>query len=197
MDDPRFDELPISYRLSQRAMLAAVATLLFSRSLAIPRWPILAKWSLAAVIGGIVVFALVVSSYVVIRYPYLSLVQTRDGDVFSAQFTSKTLAKITKTVGLLTLFLLLGVLVGVTAVEGIANPWQVAALAYVLILFLFVTHLCFGYDADSNPTIATFIRSTLGLGVVLMPLFIPVLVVGSLRCRRLLDAATASLPTSE
>ena len=197
MDDPRFDELPFSYRLSQRAMFAAVATLLFSRSLAVPRWPILAKWLLAAVIGGIVVFALAVSSYVVIRYPYLSLVQTRDGDVFSAQFTSKTLARITKTVGLLTLILLLAVLVVVTAVKGIANPWQVAVLAYVLILFLFVTYLCFAYDPDSNPTIATFIRSTLGLGIVLMPLFIPVLIVGSQRCHRLLDAATVRLPPSD
>ncbi len=191
MDDPSFDDLPLSYRLSQRAMLAAVATLLFSRSLAMPQWPILARWLFASVIGGIVIFALCISSYVVVRYPYLSLVQTHDGDVYSAQFTSKVLARIMKTVSLMILFLLLAVLVGVTAVKGIANPQQVAALAYVVILFLFVVYLCFGYDPVLNPTIATFIRSTLGLGIVLMPLFIPVLVVGSLRCRRLLEAETS------
>src|SRR6056297_504680 len=197
MNDPSFDELPFSYRLSQRAMLAAVAALFFSRSLAVPRWPIRARWLLAAVIAGIVAFALSVSAYVVIRYPYLSLVQTRDEDIFSAQFTSKALVKVTKTVGLLTLFLLLAVLVGVTVIAGIVNPWQVVALAYVLILFLFVAYLCFGFDPVANPTLATFIRSTLGIGIVLMPLFIPVLVVGSQRCRRLLDAETSRLDTPE
>ena len=197
MNHPTFEDLPFSYRLSQRAMLAAVATLLYSTSLAVPRWPILGEWLFGATVAGIAAFALTISSYVVIRYPYLSLVQTRDGDIFSAQFTSKVLARITKTVGFLTLLVLLAVLAGVTAVKGIANPWQVVALAYVFILFLFVAYLCFVYDPNAHPTIATFIRSTLGLGIVLMPLFIPVLIVGSHRCRRLLDAETARLHASE
>lgn len=90
--------------------------------------------------------------------------------------------------------LILAVLVGVRAVKGIVPPSQVAALAYVLILFLFVAYLCFGFDPERSPTIATFIRSKLGLGVVLMPLFVPFLIVGSVRCRRLLDAESSHQP---
>ena len=188
MDAPEFKDLPLSYRLSQRGMLAAVSTLLFSRTLAAGQWPVAAKWGLGGLVGCIVVFALLASCYVVIRYPYLSLVQTSDGDIFSNQFTSQTLARVTKALSLLILILLLGVLVYVTWTKGIANLLLASSLAYVAILFAFVVFLSFRYDAELHPTVATFIRATLGFGILLSPVFIPVLMIGSVRCRRLLDA---------
>lgn len=193
MTTPSFNDLPFSYRLSQRSMLAAIGSLIFARNLAMAQWPVAAKWLLTLLVGAIVIFALITSSYVVIRYPYLSLVKTHDGDVFSAQFTSKTLARITKSVGLLTLFISIVVLAGIAAVEGIQLPQHVIALSYVLSLFFFVLFLCFWYDPIDNPTISTYIRSTLGLGIILIPFFIPVLIIGGLRCRRLL-AQVATQP---
>jgi len=187
MNDPEFEDFPISYRLSQRSMLAAIVTLLFSRRLFAPQWPDAMKWVLAGVIASIVVFALVASCYVVVRYPYLSLVQPSDGDMLSKQFTSKLLTRVTKAVGLATLSVLLFVLVLASWNNGIASVSEALLLAYVAILFCFLVYLCFFYDAELHPTIATFIRSTLGLGIPLFPFFIPVLIVGSIRCRRLLE----------
>lgn len=189
MDEPEFNDLPLSYRWSQRGMLAAVSTLTFSWSLAAPQWPVFAKWGLAGVVACVVGFALLTSCYVVIRYPYLSLIRTRDADVYSEQFTSRALARVTKALSLVVLFVLLVVLVYATWTKGIVNLLQVLSLAYVTILFFFVVYLHFFYDAELHPTVATFIRSTLGIGIILIPLFLPILLVGSARCRRLLDAA--------
>jgi hypothetical protein len=187
MDEIEFKDLPTSYRLSQRGMLAAVVTLMFSRTLAAPQWPIAAQCVLGGLIGCIVAFALFAASYVVIRYPYLSLVSTRDGDIFTQQFTSKTLARVTKFVSLATLSILLLALIYVAWTKGITGALQAFSLAYIAILFCFVLYLCFFYDAEIHPTVATFIHSTLGLGIILVPFFIPVLVVASSRCRGLLE----------
>ena len=48
--------------------------------------------------------------------------------------------------------------------------------------------LTFKYDPVTHPTVATYIRSTIGIGVLLFPIFIPALIVGGIRCRRLLEA---------
>lgn len=186
MDAPDFKDFPWSYRMAQRSMLAAVGMLYFLLKIArIPGGAPLI-WGIAALAVGVILFALVIAAYVVVRYPYLSLVSARDGDVFSSQIRSTFLLWILKSVGLLALIILVGVLVVVALEKGGEKPLLYLVLAYFVVLVLFVLYLCFWYDPTSSPTIATFMRSTLGIGIVLIPLFLPVLVVGSVRCRRLL-----------
>ena len=61
----------------------------------------------------------------------------------------------------------------------------------VTILFLFVIHSCFFYERELHPTVATFIRVTLGFGIVLVAFFVPILVIGSDRYRGLVEDETA------
>ena len=68
---------------------------------------------------------------------------------------------------------------------------QIATFAYVATLFGFVMFLTFFYDAELHPTVTTFIHATLGVGVVFVPFFIPILIIGSIRCKRLLDSVVA------
>lgn len=189
MDAPKFKDFPLSYRLSQKAMIAATATLAFSSKLAMGKWPPFAQVVLATVVGFIVVVALVAASYVVIRYPFLSLVHASDGDVFSQQFKSKSLLRVAKVTALLTVTSLFVSLVFLCLSKANVGPGAICSLVYFTFLLGFTLFLCFFYEADRHPTVATFIRSTLGIGIVLAPLFLPVLAIGSLRCRRLLFSA--------
>ncbi|MEL6109405.1 MAG: hypothetical protein AAFU85_25640 [Planctomycetota bacterium] len=187
--NPSFDDLPFSYRLSQRAMAAAAVIAIFGgRAIAAPRRPAAVRWGLAAVIGACALFSLITSCYVVIRYPYLSLVQTADGDIFSKQFTSKTVARLTKAVGLTAITIVLMALIGIALNKGVTDWVHGIALWYVSTLFLFVVYLCFFHDPELHPTVATFVRSTLGLGILLFPVLFPVLMIGSLRCKQLLES---------
>ena len=188
MDELSFEDLPLSFRLSQRSMLAAVGILLLSQTLRVQQWPIAARWWLAAVVSTIVCFALFISAYVVIRYPFISLVETSDEDIFAQTFTSKTLTRLTKATALTILGVILLSMALVLFTKGNLTVFYAISIIYVTVLFGFVCYVCFFYDAESHPTLATFIRSTLGVGIVLSPLFLPILAVGSYRCRLMLDA---------
>ena len=60
-----------------------------------------------------------------------------------------------------------------------------------LMLFLLVR-----YNLIAHPTIATFVRVTIGFGVLLFPVYIPALMIGSMRCERLLAKTEIQLATS-
>jgi hypothetical protein len=198
MSDISYQQLPLAYRLSQWSMGGVLLIIVVVRRLAMPQWPMVAKWSVLSVTGCIFVFALGAASYVVIRYPYLSLIQLRDEDKHSAFFSSPTIARLICWLGLLTLFLFTGMAVGIAAREGGENPILIIAAIYAVVLFLFVLFLCVRYDPVRHPTIATFIRSTLGVGVLVVPLFIPILIIATLRCRRLLaDTPTFCPPPND
>lgn len=187
--DPAFSDLPFSYRLSQRAMAcAAVVAMLGAKAVAKPQRPAVIRWSFAAVIGAIILFSVITSCYVVIRYPYLSLVETADGDIFSRHFTSKFLGRATKALGLTIITIVLMALVGVALNKGVTDWVHAAMLWYVPTLFLFVVYLCFFHDPELHPTVSTYIRSTLGFGILLFPVLFPVVIIGSVRCKQLLDS---------
>ena len=188
IDAPRFNDLPLSYRMSQHGMLTAITTVLFSWSFLGKNWPDLVKLGLIVAVIGFVFFALCLSAYVVLRYPYLSLVDTRDGDVFKRQFKSRFLSRVTKLLGLGVVGLLFFAVVVAGLSDGIKNPGQAVLTIYVSLLFAFLLFLCFRHSDQRYPAVSTFIRSTLGLGIVLAPLFIPILILGNWRCNRLLDA---------
>ena len=170
-------------------MLASVGVVFFARHLPIQRLgPALqiVTWTIVAGIAGLSVS---MSCYVVIRYPYISLVSTSDEDTFSKQFVSKRLMFVAKLILPIGLFRFC-VLTTTAFFNG--DGFQIvraAVMAYFYIQFVFTLFLCFWYDPVTHPTVATFIRATLGIGLILVPLLLPVLFIGSIRCKHLLDAA--------
>jgi hypothetical protein len=138
-----------------------------------------------AVIGLMVLVSLAVSCYVVIRYPYLSLVPTSDKDHFAKHF-SLSGTWLYKVLKLLAVAATAVLIVSIIAL-GVDDLRKVLTLIYGIIMFGFLIFLTFVYDPVSHPTVATFIRATLGIGILLFPIFLPAVLIGSLRCRWLLD----------
>jgi len=71
--------------------------------------------------------------------------------------------------------------------HGFSDEWAYFVFGYSSILLAFMIFYATTFRPQTHPTIATFIRATLGLGVVLFPLYIPALIIGSARCKVLLD----------
>jgi len=192
MSDITYERLPKSYRLSQSTMLASVGFLFFARQLPFQFFGPVFQIAIWVIVAGIAALAVATACYVVIRYPYLSLVSTTDDDKYSQQFVSKRLLLVVKIIFPLgILFFCLGTTIALF--NGTGNlTVQAITLPYFYCQFIFSIFLCFWYDPISHPTIATFIRATLGIGLVLAPILIPVLLIGSFRCKRLLDAQSQS-----
>lgn len=173
-------------------MLLSVGVLIFARHLPVQLFGPPLQIAIWALVAGIASLAVLTSCYVVIRYPYISLIATSDQDTFSKQFESKRLllvAKIILPTGIF--FFCLGTTIAF--LSGTGNfAVQAVVLPYSYVLFVFSLFLCLWYDPISHPTIATFIRSTLGIGLVLAPILLPVLLTGSIRCKILLDAQSQS-----
>ena len=180
-----FKDFPVSYRISQGGIALALVLLTFSRAAFSQNAPPVVRITAGSILGLIVLVSLAVSYYVIVRYPYLSLVPSSDGDYFAKHFSMSGTW----------LYSLLKVLaLAVTAVmivsllfAGIDDLPKTLVLIYMMIMLGFLAFLSFAYDPVSHPTIATFIRATLGVGVILFPLFIPAVMLGSLRCTQLLE----------
>ena len=192
MSDIPYNRLPKSYRLSQSTMLASVGVLFFAKHVPFQLLPPELQIAIWAIVAGIAGLAVITSCYVVIRYPYISLVSTTKEDIFSQQFVSRRLlwvAKIIFPLGIL--FECLGITNAFVNGDGNSNI-QLVTLPYFYIQFVFSLFLCFRYDPIAHPTIATFIRSTLGIGLILTPVLLPVLLLGSFRCKQLLATQSHS-----
>ncbi len=170
-------------------MLVAIAILLHGALLLRPNTPFNFKLVAGGVIGCIVLFSLATSYYVIIRYPYLSLIPTQDGDELDRQRVSPTLVRVLKVLSLLAFALCFLALASQLWMNGPKNLAQLIAVPYCGIMAVFVSYLTWFYDPIAHPTVATFFRATLGIGVVFVPLFIPALIIGSLRCRTMLAQA--------
>lgn len=184
----RFQEFPRSYRWSQIGIGLALTASAIGGT-AFQQCPEKIKIVAVSILGAMVVVCLLISHYVIIRYPYISLVESEDGDMFSRHFPTagSALYLILKAVGLM---LPLTLMVGCWA-TGFQNAASKFIFVYCLFLFFFLVHFTFFYNSLKHPTIATFIRSTLGLGIPLYPLYGLTIAIGSWRCRSLLDGATA------
>ena len=188
-----FADLPLSYRISQASMILALLVLWLSNKLLLLA---VLKWVVIPIVAAVVLFALATASYVVIRYPYISLVETRDGDIYSEQVNSQGLINFLKIVSLIGfgvcfLFSLTNVLNAVNLTTG-----QLLWFTYVGFMFVFCGFMTFVYDPVQHATIATLARSTFGLGLVLFPIFFPIVIIGSFRMRRLLADQTDRVANS-
>ena len=109
-----------------------------------------------------------------------------DGDPFSRHFATagSPLYVVLKLIGLL---VPLSVALGIWA-TGFANLAAILTFVYCIPLFFFMVFFTFLYDSVRYPTITTFVRSTLGLGIPLFPLYSLTIAIGAWRCQRLLES---------
>lgn len=189
-----FKQLPLSYRICQGAVATAIVMLLVFRHVNTPATPVILKTIFFSVFAVIISTAVLFSSYVILRYPYLSLVQLNDGDFFDQYFTEgatwvRTLVKVTG----LCLCLMSGCLVWFSGPDSLLGYGIVIYCAIMVPFFIFYI---FRYDPIKNPTLTTFARVTIGFGIVVLPVFIPLLLIGSVRCKRMLAEAPQSTDQS-
>jgi hypothetical protein len=192
MPAPTFKEFPLSFRIAQRGMLVSLIALFFGR-----RFIGAKAGGLGAIFMLCILICLVTSilatGYVVLRYPFLGLVDAVDGDLYHRNITARrstgVLLRMLNCLLIIVLVLACWMLIS----RGRMTVGQVWFCGYSLVLIPFLLFLGIRYDRIKHPTIATFIRASLGLGIPLYPLFLPVIYLGSRRCRALLEKADLRL----
>ena len=186
--DLDFSEFPASYRLSQGAIGLASCLALFARAIFRPNVPPLVSGIFGFALLSIVAVGLLSSVYVIIRYPFLSLVEPADGDQFTKHFGMHPIVyKILSCLAILVILFLMFTIVFL----GINGERSILFLCYLAVTLAFLIFHAFFYTSVQYPTVATFLRSTVGLGVLLLPLYLPVILLGAIRCRRLLNQSIA------
>lgn len=147
------------------------------------------KLAMVASYGLLVALSLLVSGYVVVRYPLLSASADLAGDRFEDQLGTRT----RRSVAILRLLALAFFIMSVVFVplRGINTTIEFLFFGYAIIMIPVLTWLIFSYDPISHPTVATLIRSTFGIGIAFFPLYIPMLVTGSIRGHHMLTSRQA------
>ncbi len=187
-DKIQFSDFPLSYRLSQGSIFLALFSTYASLKIFTANLPPPARTIVVSLVGMTILFGLIVSSYTIIRYPYLSLVSTDDYYLKVFPSSRSCLYTTLKITAILTV----AVLAFSFCVDGLTVqelPW----LFYMLLLLGFLIYLTFQYDPIEHPTVSTFIRTTLGIGIIVFPIFLPVLIIASWRCRTMLNHAELDL----
>ena len=183
----RFREFPLSVRIAQRSWITAVAIpLLLIRVIAKMKIP----WVVQSILGLSGLFALVgyVSTcWVLVRYPYIGMVDSSDGDLYS-KYVDQLGALVKKLLGLCAVICLCFALFAPLR-DGKLNGLEVLWLLYGGSTLLFLLFILFRFNRFDHPAVATLLRCTLGFGIPLFPLFVPALLIGSQRAKRLLDEA--------
>jgi len=180
----QFREFPASYRYCQGGIAASMFSLTLLGLVFRQNVPPIVRTVLLALILTVMAGALLLSNYVIIKYPYLSLVEPEDGDPFTRHYAShgSCLYSVLKYVAIVTVA---GILLGIVS-SGIDTTPKIVSVIYLGMLLPFLVFLTLFYDPVRHPTISTFIRATLGIGIVLFPLFAITIAIGVFRCWYLL-----------
>lgn len=186
-----YKSLPLSYRISQSGIAFALLSTVSLSSFFRAPVPLPFRIFLGVVLAGIIVTSLLTSYYVIIRYPFLSLVQTKDPDPFARHFSSAD-GRLYFFLKLLTMVCIL-VSLPLTVMKGLDTLPSILLFCDTLFVLGFLIFFTFWYQPIRHPTVSTFVRSTLGLGIPLFPLFLPAIWIGSLRCSKMLEHAAAEL----
>ena len=187
-DKIQFSEFPLSYRLSQGSIfLALFSTYAILKAIA-ANLPPPARTVIVSLVLSAILFGLVVSSYTIIRYPYLSLVSTDDYFLKAFPTSSSCLYTTLKLTAILTV----AMLAFSSCIDGL-QVRELPVFFYMLLMLAFLIFLTFVYDPLAHPTISTYIRTTLGIGIIFFPIFLPILLIASWRCRSMLDQAELDL----
>lgn len=185
-----FGEFPLSIRIAQRSIVIAILIPIIFRAFLRQRGKVQIPWLQFAVggaSGACVAAGILATYYAVIRYPYMGLVDAADGDLFSKHIESQKRWVRIAAVLVCLVIAIAGILVPMK--DGQVNGWEWLVIFYSSAVFLFVIFLMFYYNRLDHPTIATFLRCSMGLGIFLFPFFVPAIVIGSMRVNYLLDEA--------
>ncbi len=190
----QYKELPISFRIAQRSMLIALISGLYRLSHGLANGIAVLRSAFLIFLAACISSAMLAMYYVVIRYPFLGILYATDGDLFHRNYRStrstRILIRVLNCVAII-MFVLLPV--GLLS-KPVFSIFDAALCVYSIILVAFLWFLAFRYDRISHPTIATYIRASFGIGIVLFPLFIPAIVAGSLRCSSMLKRIESGAP---
>jgi hypothetical protein len=115
------------------------------------------------------------------------MVDSSDGDLYS-KYVDQLGALVKKLLGLCAVVCLCFALVAPLR-DGKLTGLEVLWLLYGGSTLLFLLFILFRFNRFDHPAVATLLRCTLGFGIPLFPLFVPALLVGSQRAKRLLDEA--------
>jgi hypothetical protein len=186
-----FREFPLSVRIAQRSWLTALAIPILSLRILTK---IKVPWVVQTILGiaglcGVVGF--VATCWVVVRYPFIGMVDAADGDLY-ANYVEKTSMILKKFVGLCTA-IGLGISLYLPLADGRITGIEILWMIYASLVLVFVLFLLLRYNRFDHPTVATLLRSSMGLGILFFPLFLPAVIVGSGRAKRLLGEAQERL----
>jgi hypothetical protein len=151
-------------------------------------------WVIQSVSGVIAIAALlgfVATYWVILRYPYIGLVDAADGDLYAKYFDRISLF-VKKLAGLL-LATGLGLSLWGVWRDGQLSLWELLWSIYGSCTLIFLIFVLLKFNRFDHPAVATMLRCSMGIGVLLFPLFLPGIIVGSSRAKRLLGQAQDQL----
>lgn len=179
-----FARFPLTFRAAQYSFLIlAFAGIIAARSLR--RLPVALLFWVFGGLGLVGLVGICLTIYVVLKYPYLGLLDASDTDLFQKYLQARPL--FLKVAGA---FVAIAIILA--SIAMILNKMPVNLLGLILIGHLFLTacfilFLVLRYDRHRHPAIATFLRCTLGIGVVIAVPLLPLLIFANSRANRLLD----------
>lgn len=181
-----FREFPLSVRIAQRSWITAVTIpLVMLQVIARMKVPWVAQ-SIFGISGLFVLVGYVSTCWVLVRYPYIGMVDSSDGDLYSKYLGP--LGRVPQILGTCAVVCLCIALI-VLSQKGKLTGLEILWLLYGGSTLLFLFFILFRFNRFDHPAVATLLRCTLGFGIPLFPLFVPALLVGSQRAKRLLDEA--------
>ena len=181
-----FREFPLSVRIAQRSWVTAVTIpLVMLQVIARMKVPWVAQ-SIFGISGLFALVGYVSTCWVLVRYPYIGMVDSSDGDLYSKYVGP--LGRVPKILGTCAVVCLCIALIALSQ-KGKLTGIEILWILYCGSTLLFLLFILFRFNRFDHPAVATLLRCTLGFGIPLFPLFVPALLVGSQRAKRLLDEA--------
>ena len=181
-----FREFPLSVRIAQRSWVTAVAIpLVMLQVIAKMKVPWVAQ-SIFGISGLFALVGYVSTCWVLVRYPYIGMVDSSDGDLYSKYVGP--LGRVPKILGTCAVVCLCIALIALSQ-KGKLTGIEILWILYCGSTLLFLLFILLRFNRLDHPAVATLLRCTLGFGIPLFPLFVPALLVGSQRAKRLLDEA--------
>ena len=181
-----FREFPLSVRIAQRSWVTAVAIpLVMLQVIAKMKVPWVAQ-SIFGISGLFALVGYVSTCWVLVRYPYIGMVDSSDGDLYSKYVGP--LGRVPKILGTCAVVCLCIALIALSQ-KGKLTGLEILWILYGGSTLLFLLFILFRFNRFDHPAVATLLRCTLGFGIPLFPLFVPALLIGSQRAKRLLDEA--------
>jgi hypothetical protein len=114
------------------------------------------------------------------------MVDSSDGDLYSKYVGP--LGRVPKILGTCAVVCLCIALIALSQ-KGKLTGIEILWILYCGSTLLFLLFILLRFNRLDHPAVATLLRCTLGFGIPLFPLFVPAVLVGAQRAKRLLDEA--------